>query len=882
MYHAICRLLEEGSVSVVESFVLPGRSSRHGEIPRFLFNSRLGLFLHRKAKEENWPGALWAHQAEALEALGSGDNVVVSTGTASGKSLVFRTFAFHKCLLEPESRVLVFYPLKALATDQVHGWNGMAQSLGLPKNCIGRIDGSVKFSEREGVLGKAKVVVMTPDVCHAWLMSRLSLPVVKSFVQSLSLIIMDEAHTLEDVFGSNFAFLIRRLIVARKHLLQSDEDELSLQILAATATIENPAGHLNQLTGFDFHVVDHTKDGAQQHERVVAHIECEEGDEFQITADLHEKMLHDRTSGGFITFLDSRKGVEQLAMRSNNKRVTKDLGDLLSSADVLPYRAGYDSDDRMEIENRLRSGKLRGIVSTSALELGIDIPHLCVGFNIGVPATRKSYRQRLGRVGRSGPGAFIIIASRHAFCGFGTSFQEYHQMSVEPSYLYLDNRFMQFAHGRCLSMELESIGAPSSTPNSAVWPRGFREMHEAAKPGGRRLPEYDAIAALGGDTPHYGYPMRNVGEINFEIKLHSSTSSIGDVNQLQALRECYPGATYLHLSSAYEVKAWHTNSFESFIRVKKTTPERSTKPRIKTWIHAGVAPVDLHENRLMKGEVGFLAECQMQITERVEGYQDLRTGRFYAYSELQQRDPNLRARSRNFRTSGVVLCLRENWFAEASVRRAFADKLREIFLREYSISPRDIGAAGTNISVGGVDGGRQRGACIAIFDETYGSLRLTERLYLNFNHVVERLCVAVRSGTPDTNEKLEEILPKLQQAIMSFSEDSVMPKESEDVPLGHEQVFTQGSLVWFQESGQMGTDVRIIQPTIMNGMLMYQIELITRGGRTGVKRWVAASSVQPSAMSDQWEYAWWNRETETYEDPLGSETDLSRLDSKIE
>lgn len=867
MYNEICRLLESTDYHVVERFDLPGRSSHHGKIPRFLFNSRLGLYLHKKAKEENWPDALWYHQSQALEALGNGENVVVSTGTASGKSLVFRTHAFHKSLLNPDHRILVFYPLKALAADQIRGWNEMACSLGYPEHSIGRIDGSIGYREREAVLEKAQVVLMTPDVCHAWLMSQLSLPIIRSFIQSLSLVVMDEAHTFEDVFGSNFAFLVRRLISVRNHLLENVKDKTSLQFVAATATIENPAEHLKQLTGSSFYVVDHTMDSAQQHERVVAHVECEQGDELQVASTLHEHLLEGGTSGGFITFLDSRKGVEELAMRSNIERDTNELGNLVNSADVLPYRAGYDTSDRTKIENRLKSGMLRGVVSTSALELGIDIPHLCVGLNIGVPTTRKAYRQRLGRVGRSGPGAFIVVASRHAFDGFGTSFKEYHDMSVEPSYLYLDNRFMQFAHGRCLAMELESLGAPSKTPKSVVWPQGFREMHAAARPGGRRPPEYDAIAVLGGDTPHYGYPMRNVGEVNFKIKLHSQADGIGEVNQLQALRECYPGATYLHLSRAYKVQAWHTSTFDSFIRVKQTSPSRSTKPRIRTWIHAGIAPVDLNENRLMRGEDGFLAECQMQITERVEGYQNTNTGRVYSYAELQQQNPSMRARTRNFRTSGVILCLHAPWFTNTSIRRILADCIRDIFLREYSISPRDIGAAGTNISVSGLESGSQRGTCIAIYDETYGSLRLTERLYLNFNHVIGRLCSAIESGASVSDEQLGEVVTELLQAVIGFSDGGNILGDNIDAPLGHEQVFSEGSLVCFQESGQMGTEVRIIQPTMMNGNLMYQVELIARHGRIGGKRWVAASSIQPSAMSDQWEYVWWNRETEIYEDP---------------
>lgn len=269
----------------------------------------------------------------------------------------------------------------------------------------------------------------------------------------------------------------------------------------------------------------------------------------------------------------------------------------------------------------------------------------------------------------------------------------------------------------------------------------------------------------------------------------------------------------------------------------------------------------------MQGQAGFLAECQMQITERVEGYHDSRTGRFHPYSELQQRNPNMRARTRNFRTSGVVLSLRETWFADASLRRALADWIRDIFQREYSVAPQDVGSAGTNISVVGLDGGRQRGSCIAIYDETYGSLRLTEKLYLDFEHIVGRLCTAVESGSLDADGQLAEVVPELRRAISVFSETSGTPEAVREAPLGHVQVFTPSSLVHYRESGQMGTDVRIIQPTMMDGILRYQVELPARPGTVGGKRWVDASAVQPSAMSDAWEYAWWNRETETYEDP---------------
>lgn len=868
MYDVIRNILRSDDFSVVESFEIPGQPAQYAAMPRFLFNSRIGLHLDRRFRQQSTgTGALWAHQAQALEALGRGDNVVISTGTASGKSLVFQSLAFHKVLLDSDSRLLVFYPLKALAADQLRGWKETAHSLELDENVIGRIDGSVPSKDREDILQSARIIVMTPDVCHAWLMSRLSLPVVKDFVQSLSTLVMDEAHTLEGVFGSNFAFLIRRLLAARNHLLRDKTAARELQLVAATATIANPGEHMKRLTGSNFSVISHEDDGAPQSERIVAHIACPDGEAAKVVKELHNRVLTEGDEGGFITFLDSRKGVEGLVMASQDYSRNVELDALFSDAAVLPYRAGYDNEDRQRIEHRLQSGSLRGVVSTSALELGIDIPHLRVGFNVGVPATRKAYRQRLGRVGRSGPGAFVVVAPSNEFSRYGTTFREYHEMSVEPSYLYLDNRFMQFAHGRCLAIELESLGASSRTPTQVAWPRGFNDMHAAARPGGNRPTEYDAIAALGGDTPHYGYPLRNVGEVNFQIKLHTDTDSFGEVSQLQALRECYPGATYLHLANAYEIAAWHTNVFEPFIRVRRGAPGRSTRPRITTWINADLTSENLLEDHIRIGKNGFLAECQMQITEKVEGYVDGRTGEFRSYQHLQQRDPNMRARSRNFRTSGVVLHIDHQWFKAASVKRTFTDRLREVFVREYSVSPQDIGSAASNIAVRTLDRGGIRGGCIVIFDETYGSLRLTERLYLEFKHVLERLFTAIEAESDVIDLNLS-CMALILNELSTFTEEDTLPDidMSRDPPTGYERVFTRGSKVCRQQTGQLTVDVEIIQPTLMEGQLMYQVKFPRRHGKPPTLQWIAASALEPSGDADAWDYAWWSRETETYED----------------
>ncbi len=857
MYEAIRNLIDSNEFSVVESFEIPGRPARYAKVPRFLYDSKVGSYL-----DEEFENGLWKHQAEALEELGEGRNVVISTSTASGKSLIFRALALHRVMLDPQSRVVVFYPQRALVEDQLRGWRAMARVLGVDETIIGRIDGSVRpMSEREEILRKARIVIMTPDVCQAWLMSRLSLPVVKDFVGSLSTLVMDEAHTLEGVFGSNFSFLVRRLMAARDHIMGNQDNSSQIQLIAATATIAKPGEHLRRLTGGDFVVIDHTDDGAQQSERLVAHIACPPGDELNIARQLQQAVLTRGREGGFITFMDSRKGVEALAMATEG-----DIQGLFDDAAVRPYRAGYDAEERRRIERELRSGVLRGVVSTSALELGIDFPTLSIGFNLGVPPTRKAYRQRLGRVGRNGPGAFIIIGPPNEFRQYGTSLQEYHDMSVEPSYLYLNNRFMQFAHGRCLAIEREALVASSRLPTGVQWPDGFGDHYLAARPGGNRPAEFDAIAELGGDTPHLGYPLRNIGEQNFQIKLNENSAPIGDANQSQALRECYPGAAYYHNMRPYYVAAWHTRTFQQpFVRVRNGVPGRFTRPRIRTWLNSTITASDVLDGHLIRGEHGFLAECQMMITERVEGYTD-RSGEFHSYQELQQSNPNLRARSRNFRTSGVILCIDLDWFRPLTVKGQFADALRDIFIHHCSIGPQDIGSAATNISVLDGDGRQWRRGCVAIFDETYGSLRFTEQLYDGFNSVLDRLLSAVTTDPSSESDVLREAVARVRDQVAGFVSTSPFSIQSGEIPGGYEQVFSPGSRVCYRESGAMSEDVTIIEPTIIDGPLMYRVEVQQPRG-PALRRYIPASSVEPSADADSWEYSWWNRETQTYEDP---------------
>ena len=194
---------------------------------------------------------------------GRGENVVVAT--ASGKSMVFQAWTLHGIKASSEPTTLVFYPTKALANDQERRWLEACELVGLPRDTIGKINGDVGVNQRDPIISWARVVITTPDVCHAWMTRR-------EFLSRLRNII-DEAHVYEDVFGSNAAYLFRRLAIAAVNAGNAKPP----QFVAATATILSPEEHMRKLTGQEFAVVDESRNGPPRHPRELLYLPLEVG-----------------------------------------------------------------------------------------------------------------------------------------------------------------------------------------------------------------------------------------------------------------------------------------------------------------------------------------------------------------------------------------------------------------------------------------------------------------------------------------------------------------------------------------------------------------------------------------------------------------------------
>ena len=687
---------------------LPTRAEALSDPPAQLLEDPVGALLTQHRAD----GRLWRHQALALHHLADGANPVVATGTASGKSLIFQAWAFHRLSRDPSATIAVFDPLRALASDQAQSWKEQAVTAGFGAETVVKLDGSIPIRERESLIQGASVIIMTPDICHAWMMRNLSKRVVNDFIRNLDLIVIDEAHVYDSVFGSNAAYLFRRLLNART--LAAAPERALCQLIAATATIANAAEHLQLLTGQPFVEVSEAENGAPVHPRHLLHLDGDS--EADLLPVLRDAVTQPEAK--FIAFLDSRQGVERLARQ-------------VSSDQVMAYRNGYEAKDRREVELALRNDQLKGVVSTSALELGINIPGLSLGINLGVPDTRKSFRQRLGRIGRDGPGLFVIVAPVNAFSKYGETLESYYESSVEPTLLYLDNEYIQFSNAQCMAKE---TGSRQSESGAIDWPPGFRAALDDVTH--RHWPaKYDSIAQAGRSNPHVAHALRNVGELDLElVNSDDRDQRIGTISLAKGIREAYPMAGYLHRGVSYQAQPWEAsgNYGKMVIPLAESPVYHRTDPDIVATLEVkGVIDgnLRLHQNP----EQGYVAEVRAVVTETVIGFQD-----FNGKSVLYPKEAQL---TRRFETTGVLLRIREPWHCWTVPREQLGYILKSYLCHHHSIAPWDVDYTEEPAIIASRE---QPEGVIAedatvIYDNIHGSLRLTANLFHHLTEHVERL-----------------------------------------------------------------------------------------------------------------------------------------------
>jgi DEAD/DEAH box helicase domain-containing protein len=489
--------------------------------------------------------ALYTHQVEALERAWEGPTIV-TTGTASGKSLCFNLPTLDVLCRDAKARALYLYPTKALAQDQARA----LAAFGLTRQVRPAIyDGDTPREARAQIRRRANVVLTNPDMLHVGILPNHA--AWADLFANLAVVVIDEAHVYRGVFGSHVANVLRRLRrIAAAY-------GTSPRFLLASATIANPVELAERLTGFEAPaLVD--RDGSPAPRRQIAVWNPPLTDDVLGTrrsalgeaAELLARLV--RGGARTICFMKSRKGVEVLArlLADDLRSGSPELADL-----VAPYRAGYTPQQRRELERRLVNGELRAVITTDALELGIDIGALDAAVVVTFPGTVASLRQMWGRAGRRGRGLAVYVAGEDAldqfFCRHPDDFLE---RPVEAAILDHESPQIHLSHLLCAAHEgaLSPCDAEFLGPRWEAWAEQLVAAGGLRATQGRRGSEY--VLRRAADYPAAAVSLRSASPDSFAIVDVSSGELLGTTESARAHSTVHPGAVYLHLGRSYEVR----------------------------------------------------------------------------------------------------------------------------------------------------------------------------------------------------------------------------------------------------------------------------------------------------------------------------------------
>jgi DEAD/DEAH box helicase domain-containing protein len=657
--------------------------------------------------------SLYSHQAEAIHAAWAGPTIV-TTGTASGKSMCFQLPTLDVLCRDGRARALYLYPTKALAQDQARALNAFDV-----KNArLAIYDGDTPREQRSAIRRNSNIVLTNPDMLHLGILP--NHPAWANFLSNLAIVVVDEAHVYRGVFGSHVGNVLRRLRrIAGAY-------GTAPRFLLASATIGNPGELAQRLTGLDdFTVIE--KDGSPTTKRTIAMWNPPVTDEKLGTrrsvlaeaADLLAELVSNEART--IVFMKSRKAVELMAKFTQN--ALEDLGRPELAKRVAPYRAGYTPQQRRELERKLVEGELLGVVSTDALELGIDIGMLDAAISVTFPGTVASLRQQWGRAGRRGRGLAVYMAGDDAldqfFCRHPDEFLD---RPVENAILDHENEQIHAQHLLCAAHEgpLEPADEEYLGP---LWKTTAERLVTAGalreRPGGLYVPRHPE------DYPAQNVSLRSASRDGCVIVDTASGELIGTVDVPRAMHTTHEGAVYLHGGRQFEVAELDLEQrrvlVHPFLGNWYTQPKKETD----TYIEALLDRKEFMGVTLSFGKV--------TVTEQVLAYQRKRMADHEAIDLI-----GLDLPATSFSTQALWYELGPEMLGDDFPLMALLGALHAAEHSQIAVLPLlamcdrwDIGGLSTNLHP------QTGGPTIFIYDGHPGGIGITRRGFLAFDALVD-------------------------------------------------------------------------------------------------------------------------------------------------
>lgn len=577
---------------------IPARPAEYGEWPEWVHPAL------RHALEERGVQRLFRHQQQCAEAAWRGEDVVVATGTSSGKSLGYQLPVLSALAADERACALYITPTKALGSDQLQAT--LALTKDLPGITPAPYDGDTPVDARRAIRDQSRFVFTNPDMLHASILG--SHERWARLLRHLRFIVVDESHTYRGVFGANVSLVFRRLL----RLARAYGSEPTL--VFASATSAAPAEHAELLCGRPVRAVD--VDTAPTGERTVVlwepgFIEGAEGEHgapvrYAATTEAASIMgWLVREGARTLTFVRSRPAAEIVAMRAQEDLSAAGRPDFAQR--IAAYRAGYLAEDRRALERALDEGDILGMATTNALELGIDVGGLDAVVMAGYPGTVASFRQQAGRAGRRGQGSLVVLVARDEPMD---AFLVHHPeallgRSVERSVFNPSNPYILRGHlyHAALERPLTSKDVDDFGAHDVVEQMCEEGLLRKRPRGWFPAPDAEVTVSIRGGA---GAEVMIVDVSDGRL--------LGTVDAARALTQVHEGAVYVHQGEHFVVQELNLDDYVAL--VEPAQPDYTTRARSTTDIRI---LGDAHETRQLTKGV-WVASVDVEVTDRVTGY----------------------------------------------------------------------------------------------------------------------------------------------------------------------------------------------------------------------------------------------------------------------
>ncbi|KAI3323406.1 P-loop containing nucleoside triphosphate hydrolase protein [Xylariaceae sp. AK1471] len=553
----------------------------------------------------------YAHQAKAINSLQAGRNVVVSTSTSSGKSLIYQLPVLHALEQDPDTRAMYIFPTKALAQDQKRSLKDMLGYLtGLGNVLVETFDGDTPMHDRNQIRDEARIIFTNPDMLHITILPQEDRW--RTFLKNLRYVVVDELHYYNGLMGSHVAFIMRRL-----RRICAAVGNRKVRFISCSATVANPQEHFKTIFGIDdVHLIDFDGSPCGRKEFLCWNTPYKDpgdpssgrGSALAECARLFCQLI--LRGIRVIAFCRVRKQCEELVTAARSE--LESLGRSECVARVMGYRGGYTAQDRRRIESEMFEGKLLGIIATTALELGVDIGTLDCVITLGFPYTIANLRQQSGRAGRRNKDSLSILVG-DCFPSDQHYMQNPDELFTKPNcklQVDLNNMLVLEGHIQCAAYEMPIRPAEDAcyfTPGLAKIAEerlvrdelGYYHCHDSFRP-----------------TPAKFVAIRDTEDDHFAIVdiSHGKNIVLEELEASRAFFTLYDGAIFLHQGNSYLVRDFQPD--RKIAKVEKVKVEWTTQQRDFT----DIDPVECEAIRNIPGSLSRAFYGAIRITQNVFGY----------------------------------------------------------------------------------------------------------------------------------------------------------------------------------------------------------------------------------------------------------------------